>query len=123
MKKIIYLAAIAAALFLAVHSFYLRQTPVSDFGLGINLLISFFLIVFGAYGLYAERLFNRFRSQGKTENLCVEASYHVQKMGMVGRLFLFPFVKIKSGNSFVVSFLGALAWVIILMIIFQALKK
>jgi len=44
-------------------------------------------------------------------------------MGMVGRLFLFPFVKIKSGNSFVVSFLGALAWVIILMIIFQALKK
>jgi len=52
MKKIIYLAAIAAALFLAVHSFYLRQTPVSDFGLGINFLISFFLIVFGAYGLY-----------------------------------------------------------------------
>jgi len=51
MKKIIYLAAIAVALFLAVHSFYLRQTPVSDFGLGINLLISFFLIVFGAYGL------------------------------------------------------------------------
>jgi hypothetical protein len=123
MKKIIYLAAIAAALFLAVHSFYLRQTPVSDFGLGINFLISFFLIVFGAYGLYAERLFNHFRSQGKTENLCVEASYHVQKMGMVGRLFLFPFVKIKSGNSFVVSFLGALAWVIILMIIFQAIKK
>jgi hypothetical protein len=74
-------------------------------------------LVFGSYGLYAEYLWKKFRAAGKHENLCVEANYYIQKKGFFSRMFLFPFTKIKSSNSFFVSLLGAIAWVIIISII------
>lgn len=123
MKKLIYLAAILGSLFLFIITFYLHRDVITDFQLGINVLAALFLAIFGAYGLYAEILFKRLRASGKTENLCVEASYLIQKKGFIGKTLFFPFLKIKSSNSFVISFLGALAWVIILLIIFQAINK
>jgi hypothetical protein len=123
MKKLIYLAAILGSLFLLMITFYLHRDVITDFQLGINVLAALFLAIFGAYGLYAEMLFKRLRASGKTENLCVEASYLIQKKGLIGKTLFFPFLKIKSSNSIVISFLGALAWVIILLIVFQAIKK
>jgi hypothetical protein len=123
MKKIIYLAALFVAISLVAYTFLVYKEMDSDLHLSINVLIAFFLAVFGSYGLYAELLFNRFRKQGKTENLCVEAGYYIQNKGFISRLLLFPFLKIKSSNSLVISFLGASAWIAILMIIFQAFKK
>ncbi|MBE0638317.1 MAG: hypothetical protein IH598_07345 [Bacteroidales bacterium] len=123
MKKLIYLAAIIAALVLIVFTFYLQYRTITDFQLGINVLIVLFLTVFGAYGLYAENLFKLLRASGKNENLCVEASYFIQKKGWLGKILLFPFIKIKSSNSVVISFFGAFTWVVILLIIFQAIKK
>jgi hypothetical protein len=89
----------------------------NDFQKLVYALSSFFLLVFGSYGLYAEYLWKKFRAAGKHENLCVEANYYIQKKGFFSRMFLFPFTKIKSSNSFFVSLLGAIAWVIIISII------
>ncbi len=123
MKKFIYLATLIGAISLTAHTFIVYNELNADFYLAIKLLIAFFLAVFGIYGLYAERLFNRFKKLGKTENLCVEAGYYIQNKGLISRLLLFPFLKIKSSNSLVISFLGATTWIAILIIIFQALRK
>lgn len=123
MKKIIYLTSLLAALYLALHALIFVPAGISPLMQGIHAAAGFFLLVFGAYGLYAEKLFKRFQSEGKHENLCVEASYHVQKMGFPGKVLLFPFIKIKSSNSFVISFFGAITWLVIGLIIFQAISK
>lgn len=123
MKKILYLAVIIAALVLITFTFIPLHASFANFRLMVNTLISFFLLVFGAYGLYAEMLFNRLKASGKTENLCVEASYLIQKRGLISKILLFPFIKIKSSNSVVISFFGAFTWVVILMIIFQVFTK
>ncbi|MFP4469330.1 MAG: hypothetical protein ACLFPE_01525 [Bacteroidales bacterium] len=119
MKKIIYYFSIVLALFTAAWSYNVAFKN-TEFELAMYSLLAFFLLTFGAYGLYAEKLWKRFRAQGKTENFCVEANYYVQKMGFPGKLLLFPFMKIKSRNSFVIAFLGAIAWVIILLIVIKA---
>lgn len=123
MKKIIYLTSILASLYLTLHAVVFVPIAMTPLMQGIHASAGFFLLVFGAYGLYAEKLFKRFKSEGKHENLCVEASYYVQKMGFAGKVLLFPFIKIKSSNSFVISFFGALAWLVIGLIIFQAISK
>ncbi len=123
MKKIIYLTAILASLYLTLHAVAFVPPDMSALMQGVYMAFGFFLLVFGSYGLYAEKLFKRFISEGKHENLCVEASYHVQKMGFPGKVLLFPFIKIKSSNSFVISFFGAITWLVIGLIIFQAISK
>ncbi|HPE33226.1 MAG TPA: hypothetical protein PLI65_00350 [Bacteroidales bacterium] len=123
MKKIIYFLVLLIALGIGAHVFFLNRTSFTDFQLGVVALVVIFLLIFGSYGLYAENLFKRLKEKGKTDNLCIEASYRVQQKGLIGKILLFPFMKIKSSNSVVISFFGALAWVIILMIVFQALKK
>lgn len=123
MKKFLYLITIVAALVILVIVILTKQVQETNFGLIINLLAVFFLLIFGSYGLYAEVLFGRLRSSGKTENLCVEASYLIQKRGLVSKIVLFPFLKIKSSNSFVISLLGALSWMVIFLIIIQVFFK
>jgi len=84
--------------------------------------LALFLMLFGIYGLIAEMLRKRFEARG-LENFCVEANYYVRKKGFLGRIFLFPFMKIKSKNSLVISFFGALTWIIIISIILSAILK
>ncbi|HZK06582.1 MAG TPA: hypothetical protein VFC92_00130 [Bacteroidales bacterium] len=122
MKKFIFyfliLAGIAVAAYaFATHPLAERMDKGENFELLMTGMLALFLMITGAYGLYAEHLWKRFRAQGKHENLCVEANYYVQRKGFVGRVFLFPFIKIKSTNSFFIAILGALAWVIILAIL------
>ncbi|NCC72612.1 MAG: hypothetical protein EOM06_04385 [Sphingobacteriia bacterium] len=123
MKKIIYFLVLLIALGIGAYVFFLNHASFTDFQLGVVAVMVIFLLIFGSYGLYAENLFKRLKEKGKTDNLCIEASYRVQQKGLIGKILLFPFMKIKSSNSVVISFFGALAWVIILMIVFQALKK
>ena len=121
MKKIIYFFSIAAALLLGLYLGAFIFNEITEFEVLMYALLAMFLLIFGAYGLYAEKLWKKFIRQGKTENLCVEANYHVRKMGILGKVFLFPFIKIKSSNSIIIALLGAIAWVIIVLIIFRAL--
>lgn len=121
MKKIIFYLAILISIIIALFAYFVVFERIADFRIFLYALASLFFLVFGSYGLYAEMLWKKFRANGKTENLCVEANYYVQKKGFFGRVFLFPFIKIKSSNSIFVSFLGALAWVIILSILFKAI--
>ncbi len=120
MKKIIYYLSITTAIIVAAYAYFVVFKEISEFELAMFSLLAFFLLVFGAYGLYAEKLWSRFRAQGKTENFCVEANYHVRKFGLMGKVFLFPFMKIKSANSTVIALLGAIAWMIILLIALKA---
>lgn len=121
MKKIFYYFSIAAALLLWVYAGAFVFNEITEFQLLMYALLGLFLLIFGAYGLYAERLWKKFARQGKTENFCVEANYHVRKLGLAGKVFLFPFIKIKSSNSIIIALLGAIAWVIIVLIIFRVL--
>jgi membrane protease YdiL (CAAX protease family) len=122
MKKFIFylliLAAVAVAAYaLAAHPLADTMSKAENFELLMFGMLALFLLITGAYGLYAEHLWKHFRAQGKHENLCVEANYYVRRKGFFGRLFLFPFIKIKSTNSLFIATLGALAWVIILAIV------
>jgi hypothetical protein len=122
MKKFIFylsiLAGIAVAVYaLTIHPLAETMSKGENFELLMFGMLALFLLITGAYGLYAEHLWKRFRARGKHENLCVEANYYVRRKGFVGRLFLFPFIKIKSTNSLFIAILGALAWVIILAIV------
>lgn len=113
MKKIFFNLLILFSILISAWLIFSVFNEINAFQLILYCLLAFFLVVFGVYGLYAEMLWKKFRKQGKTENLCVEASYYAREKGFLGKVFLFPFIKIKSSNSVVVSFLGALAWVII----------
>ena len=121
MKKVIFYFSIVFGLMLAGYAYFVVFNNITEFDLLVYSLGALFLIIFGSYGLYAENLWSKFRASGKTDNLCVEANYHIRNKGFLGRVFLFPFLKIKSSNSFVVSFLGSMAWVIIISILLKAL--
>lgn len=120
MRKFIFYLAIVTGILFSMYAYLVIFNEITEFQLLVDSLVSLFLLVFGAYGLYAEMLWKKFRAAGKTENLCVEANYHVSKKGFLGRVFLFPFIKVKSSNSIVVSLLGALAWVVIISILIKA---
>ncbi len=120
MKKIIFYLSIFISISVAIYAFIFVYEVTFNFQLVMYALTSLFFIIFGLYGLYAEMLWEKFRKMGKTENFCVEANYYIQKKGYFGRLLFFPFIKIKSSNSFVVSFLGATTWIIILSILIKA---
>lgn len=120
MKKVIFYFSITAGVMLAIYDYFVVFNDITEFEQLLLSLGALFLALFGAYGLYAESLWKHFRLQGKTENFCVEANYHIRQMGFLGKLFLFPFLKVKSSNSFVVSFLGAMAWIIIISIVLKA---
>ncbi|MCF8366099.1 MAG: hypothetical protein K9H16_09970 [Bacteroidales bacterium] len=121
MNKIIFYLAVLISILLSVYSYFIVFEDLTEFQLFLYSLASIFFLVFGFYGLYAEMLWKKFRHKGIRENLCVEANYYVQKKGFFGRVFLFPFIKIKSSNSIIVSLLGAAAWVIIISILFKAI--
>jgi hypothetical protein len=122
MKKIIYSLAIVAGIFVFSYAFVVSYKNITRFELFLYGLLTLFLLLFGIYGLIAEMLWKKFEAKGVV-NFCVEANYYARKKGFFGRIFLFPFTKIKSKNSFVISFFGALTWVIILVIVLQAFLK
>lgn len=119
MKKIIFYFSIILSGLISIYTYFVVFEEISEFQLFMYSLSSFFFLIFGSYGLYAEMLWKKFRAKGISENLCVEANYFIQRKGYFGRLFLFPFIKIKSSNSIVVSLLGAIAWVIIISVLFK----
>ena len=122
MKKIIYFLAIVGALFAISYAFIVIYKSATTFVLFLYVMLALFLLLFGIYGLIAEMLRERFEARG-LENFCVEANYYVRKKGFFGRMFLFPFMKIKSKNTFVISFFGALTWIIIISIVLSAILK
>jgi hypothetical protein len=122
MKKIIYFVAIVGALIAISYAFIVIYKSATNFELFLYIMLALFLLLFGIYGLIAEMLLKRFEARG-LENFCVEANYYVRKKGFFGRIFLFPFMKIKSKNSLVISFFGALTWIIIILIILSAILK
>jgi len=119
MKKIIYYLTIVLGLFVGAYTYFEVFNTITEFELLLLSLLALFLVIFGLYGLKAESLMNKFIAEGKTENFCVEASYYAKNKGMLGKLFLFPFMKVKSKNSLVISFLGSLAWIVILLIVIK----
>jgi hypothetical protein len=122
MKKIIYFVAIVGALIAISYAFIVIYKSATNFELFLYIMLALFLLLFGIYGLIAEMLRKRFAARG-LENFCVEANYYVRKKGFFGRIFLFPFMKIKSKNSLVISFFGALTWIIIISIVLSAILK
>jgi len=123
MKKIIYYFAIAGSLFVAGYVYFVAYNDATGFQLVLFALLGLFLLIFGLYGLKAESLMKKFIAQGKTENFCVEVNYYVRNKGILGKIFLFPFIKIKSKNSLVISFLGSVAWMIIILIAMKLFIK
>jgi hypothetical protein len=123
MKKIIYYFAIIAGLFVAAYVYFEVFNMITEFQLLLYSLLALFLVIFGLYGLKAESLMKKFRANGKTDNFCIEASYYAKNKGVLGKLFLFPFMKVKSKNSLVISFLGSVAWVVILLIVLKLFIK
>jgi hypothetical protein len=123
MKKIIYYFAIAAALFVFAFAYFKVIDDATGFKLLLYTMLALFLLIFGLYGLKAESLMKKFIAEGRTENFCVEASYYAKNKGLIGKLFLFPFMKVKSKNSLVISFLGAVAWMVIILIALKLFIK
>ncbi len=123
MKKIIYYIAIAAGIFVAVRANYLASGEITLLNKMWDDILSLFLLIFGAYGLKAESLIKKFTAEGKMERFCIEVNYYAQQKGLLGRVLLFPFMKVKSKNSLFISFLGAITWIIIILIAFQTYVK
>ncbi len=82
-----------------------------------SILATIFLLIFGIYGLFGIKLLNKLKRQNPN-SLEIEASYYIRKKGFIGKIFLFPFIHIKSRHSFVIAFFGSVIWMIILMIIY-----
>jgi len=123
MKKIIYLLSVIFSALVDVYGYVLVFDQITRLSLLMYTLLGLFLLFFGVYGLYAEWLWKKFREKGITQNLCIEASYFVQKKVFFARILLFPFTKIKSNNSLVIAFFGSLAWIIIILVLAQAFQK
>lgn len=123
MKKIIYYFAIAGSLFVAGYVYFVAYNDATGFQLVLFALLGLFLLIFGLYGLKAESLMEKFIAEGKTDNFCIEASYYAKNKGVLGKIFLFPFMKIKSKNSLVISFFGSVAWMIIILIALKLFIK
>ena len=123
MKKIIYYLAIVGSLFVAAYAYFIALNEITEFQLLLYTLLALFLLIFGLYGLKAESLMKKFIAQGKIENFCIEASYYAKNKGILGKIFLFPFMKIKSKNSLVISFMGSFAWMVIILIAIKLFVK
>jgi hypothetical protein len=123
MKKIIYYSTIAGSLFVAAWVYFVAFNGATGFQLMLFALLALFLMIFGLYGLKAESLMKKFIAEGKTENFCIEASYYAKNKGLIGKIFLFPFMKVKSKNSLVISFLGSIAWMVIILIALKLFVK
>lgn len=123
MKKIIYYFAIVVALFVLAWAYFEVFNQITEFELLLYSLLALFLLIFGLYGLKAESLMKKFVAEGKTENFCVEASYYAKNKGLIGKIFLFPFMKVKSKNSLVISFLGSAVWMVIILIALKLFLK
>jgi len=123
MKKIIYYFAIASSLFVAARTYFIVFNEITGFQLLLYTMLALFLLIFGLYGLKAESLMKKFIAQGKMDHFCIEASYYAKSKGLLGKLFLFPFMKIKSKNSLVISFLGSIAWMVIILIAIKLFIK
>jgi hypothetical protein len=87
-----------------------------------NLILVIFLVIFGLYGIYGETFLRKLVKQSES-NLDADISYFIKRKGFFGKLFLFPFIHIKSKYSFVIAFFGSIAWIIILMIMYFGLIK
>ncbi len=123
MKKIIYYLSVVLAILVLIYAYAVNFSQANRFALLMYSLLGLFLMIFGMYGLYAEWLWKIFREKGVTQNFCIEASYYVQKRGFLSKILLFPFTKIKSKNSLIIAFFGSLAWIIIILVLAQALQK
>ena len=123
MKKIIYYVAIAAGIFVVVRANYIASGEISLLSKMWDNILALFLFIFGAYGLKAESLIRKFTAEGKMDRFCIEANYYARQKGLLGKVFLFPFMKIKSKNSLFISLLGAITWIFIILIAFQTYVK
>ena len=102
--------------------FYVYSLPVLATNYGslplFSILTVVFLLLFGIYGLIGIRLCKTICNQKNVPNNEIEVSYYIRKKGLLGKLFLFPFIHIKSRYSLVIAFLGSLVWIVILMVIY-----
>lgn len=102
--------------------FYVYSLPVLTTNYGsltvISILTVVFLLLFGIYGLIGIRLCKTICNQKNVPDNEIEVSYYIRKKGLLGKLFLFPFIHIKSRYSLVIAFFGSLVWMIILMIVY-----
>lgn len=123
MKKIIFYVSVVLAALVLVYAYAVNYTQATRFALLMYSLLGLFLLIFGIYGLYAEWLWKNFREKGVTQNICIEASYYVQKRGFFSKILLFPFTKIKSKNSLIIAFFGSMAWIIIVLVLARAFQN
>lgn len=122
MKKIIYTIAITFGILILVHTFLIVFNDISEFDLFLRGIAGMLLVLFGIYGLVAEMLLKKFRGKDAIA-FSIEANYWVRKKGFLGRIFLFPFMKVKSNNSMVIALLGTLTWMVILIIALQVILQ
>ncbi|MCD4678832.1 MAG: hypothetical protein K8S00_00450 [Bacteroidales bacterium] len=116
--SIIYIISLVSG----VIVFYVYSLPVLTTNYGslpvISILTVVFLLLFGIYGLIGIRLCKTICNQNNMPNSEIEVSYYIRKKGLLGKLFLFPFIHIKSRYSLVIAFFGSLVWIVILMVIY-----
>jgi hypothetical protein len=105
-------------LFYSLGGFEISPDPVDIF----SVLICLFLLIFGIYGIYGEFFLRKMK---QLNSIASEAdiSYYIKKKGFWGKLFLFPFIHIKSRYSFVIAFFGSLTLIVILMIVYFGMIK
>ncbi len=123
MKKINYYFAVCVALFITVCIYFEVLNEITALQLLLYTLLDLFLLIFGLYGLKAESLMKKFIYEEKTENFCIGAIYYAKNKGLIDKLFLFPFMKIKSKKSVVICFLGSTFWMVIILIVLKLFLK
>lgn len=115
------ISIVSGVLLFSIKTFpQLSAEPVSKYL--FDLMFNVFLVIFGFYGIYGESILRKFVEQSGSA-IDAEISYFIKKKGFFGKLFLFPFIHIKSKYSFVIAFFGSIAWIIILMIIYLGFIK
>ncbi len=80
----------------------------------------FFPLVFGSYGLVAEKLLQMI-DEKKADSLAGAAAVYTRALGLLGWIPLFPFLFLKGKSSVSVAFWGALVWAVLLTIFFEGI--
>jgi hypothetical protein len=114
----VYKASIAAGAGVAVFLYGVIFDDLSETTLVRLTPTWFFPLVFGFYGLLAEKLFRLIR-EGKADNLAAAVSLWTRAIGVSSLIPLFPFLFLKGKNSVTVAFWGAAVWAVLLSMFFE----
>lgn len=118
MQKRLYQSAVCVGLALAVYIYGVAFDEMSETALVRITPLWFFPLVFGLYGLLAEKALCMV-AEGRATDLSSAVQTWVRALGLIGLVIAAPFAFLRSGRPMRVAASAAALWALLLIVFFE----